>query len=73
MKASVVYKGPIEAPFNAGDVVAELNISIPGLSDQTHPLVAASTIERGGFLKRMIASAQLLSQKVMETAASNAQ
>ena len=73
VKASVVYKGPIEAPFNAGDVVAELNISIPGLSDQTHPLVAASTIERGGFLKRMIASAQLLSQKVMETAASNAQ
>lgn len=73
VKATVVYDGPIEAPITAGDQVARLNIEIPGLSDQSYPLVAADTVERGGFLKRMVASAQLLSQKVMETAASNAQ
>ncbi len=73
VQASVVYQGPIEAPIKAGDEVAQLNITIPGLSDQTYPLVAADNVDRGGFLKRMIASAQLLSEKVLETAASNAQ
>lgn len=73
VKATVVYDGPIEAPIAAGDQIAQLNITIPGLSDQSYPLVAADTVDRGGFLKRMAASAQLLSQKVMETAASNAQ
>ncbi len=73
VKATVVYDGPIEAPIAAGDEIAQLNITIPGLSDQSYPLVAADTVDRGGFLKRMAASAQLLSQKVMETAATNAQ
>jgi len=73
VEATVVYEGPIEAPITAGDQIARLNISIPGLSDQSYPLVAADTVDRGGFLKRIAASAQLLSQKVMETAASNAQ
>lgn len=73
VEAKVVYESPIEAPIQAGEQIAELKVTIPGLSQQTYPLVAADTVERGGFLKRMMASARLLSQKVMETAATNAQ
>ncbi len=71
--ATVVYDGPIEAPIEAGAQIARLNVTIPGLSDQSYPLVAADTVERGGFLKRMTASAQLLSKRVLESASSNAQ
>jgi len=73
INATVEYTGPIEAPISAGDPIASLNITIPGLSDQNYPLVAADSVERGGFMKRMVASAQILSQKLMETATSNAQ
>lgn len=71
--AKVRYQGPVEAPIAKGDAVADLIIEIPSLSDQHFPLYAAEDVGKGGFLDRMIASAQLLSQKVYELAASNGQ
>lgn len=71
--AKVVYQGPIEAPINAGDPVANLIVEIPGLADQQFPLLASESVARGGFLTRFMASAQLLTQKVFDTATSNVQ
>lgn len=73
VEANVLYQGPLEAPISKGDEVAQLSVTIPGLADQVFPLVAAEDVPRGGFLKRIMASAQLLSQRVLDSAASNAQ
>ena len=69
--AEVNYLGPLEAPISKGDVVANLVIKIPSLSDQNFPLYAAQDVGKSGFLQRMMASAQLLSKQVMDLATSN--
>jgi len=71
--AKVVYQGPIEAPVKAGDPIANLIVDIPGLAQQQFPLVASKDVPRGGFLTRFMASAQLLTQQLLDTASSNAQ
>lgn len=73
IEAEVNYQGPVPAPIKKGDVVANLVVKIPSLSDQNFPLYAAEDIGKSGFLPRMIASAQLLSRQVMDLATSNAQ
>lgn len=67
--ASVAYRGPIEAPIDAGQKLAELIVNIPGLDPVRHPLVAAEAINRGGFLRRVQASAQILLGQAMEAVA----
>ncbi len=71
--AEVRYRGPVSAPIEKDAVVADLVIKIPSLSDQHFPLFAANDVARGGFLDRMIAASQLISQQVMDLAASNGQ
>ena len=71
--AEIRYRGPIAAPISKGDVMADLVIKIPSLSDQHFPLFAAEDVAKGGFLNRMIASGQLLSQEIIGLATSNAQ
>ena len=71
--AEVRYRGPVAAPIAKGDVVADLFVTIPSLSDQFFPLRAAEDIGKAGFLDRMIAGAQLLGQEVLDLATSNAQ
>ncbi|MFW2542016.1 D-alanyl-D-alanine carboxypeptidase family protein [Primorskyibacter sp. 2E107] len=54
LKAEVVYTGPVEAPIQAGQQLAELIISPEGLPETRVPLFAKSTVEAGGFVDRMM-------------------
>jgi D-alanyl-D-alanine carboxypeptidase (penicillin-binding protein 5/6) len=52
LAAKVVYEGPVKAPIKAGDHVADLVVTSPGLPDQRLPLVAASDVAAAGFFGR---------------------
>lgn len=56
MKVSVVYDGPVPAPIAAGDRVADLVVSAPGLEDRVIPLKAAETVNRLGFVGRILSA-----------------
>ena len=60
LTAEVVYTGPLAAPIAKGDAVATLVITLPGLPDQSVPLVAEADVGKGGFLTRLsVAATQL--------------
>ncbi len=67
--AKITYQGPLEAPVNAGDQIAELIVSIPGLGDRTYPLVATETVPGGGFMVRVRTSALSLLRQLTGQAA----
>ncbi|MEM7296140.1 MAG: D-alanyl-D-alanine carboxypeptidase family protein [Pseudomonadota bacterium] len=69
MAAEIVYHGPLEAPVTAGTPVADLVVRTPGLPETRHVLVAAQTVERGGFLPRMRAATQALLRMLGATVA----
>ena len=52
LAAKVVYDGPVRAPIKAGDHIADLVVTSPGLPDQHLPLVAASDVGAAGFFGR---------------------
>ena len=52
LNAKVVYDGPIKAPIKAGQHVADLVVTSPGIPDQHMPLVAANDVGEAGFLGR---------------------
>lgn len=52
MQAKVVYDGPVKAPIKAGQHVADLVVTSPGLPDQTLPLVAQADVAQAGFFGR---------------------
>ncbi len=52
MEAKVVYFGPIKAPIAAGQHVADLVVTMPGMAPQTMPLVAETAVEEAGFFGR---------------------
>ncbi len=52
MQAKIVYNGPVEAGFKAGDHVADLIVESPGLPAQTLPLVAETDVGKAGFFRR---------------------
>lgn len=56
LKAEVIYNGPLIAPVPQGAAVAELVLHVPDLPDRTIPLVAESTVSRGGFFVRFAAA-----------------
>lgn len=58
--AKISYEGPIQAPIQVGDKVAELIISVPGIGDATHDLVATETVTAGGFMVRVRTAATVL-------------
>jgi D-alanyl-D-alanine carboxypeptidase (penicillin-binding protein 5/6) len=63
VSAKVIYNAPLKAPIEAGTKVADLVVSAPGLQDRTIPLVAATTVRKGGVTKRLTtAAAQLFRQ-----------
>jgi D-alanyl-D-alanine carboxypeptidase (penicillin-binding protein 5/6) len=66
--AEVVYSGPISAPVEAGQQVAELVITVPGHPPAVHPLVAEVAVGKGGFLKRVVTSFNILSGRVLALA-----
>jgi len=64
LDASVSYQGPIEAPIEQGQQIAELVIKRVGLPDARLPLVADRTIARGGFLPRIRTAAKRLLKQI---------
>ncbi len=64
MKATVRYDGPIRAPIEAGETIAQLVITAPGLPTRVYPLTAGATVEELGlFGKAMGALAHLLADE----------
>lgn len=60
MKVAVVYDGPVPAPINAGEHVADLVISSPGLEDRVIPLKAAESVSRLGFIGRILSAVKYI-------------
>ena len=69
LSGKVVFTGPVKAPIKAGQKLAELIVTRPGLSDAKIPLVAANAVRRGGFLRRVETSAKVLFTKIQGAAA----
>ena len=53
IKAKIKYKGPIKAPITKGQEIGEIIITIPSLVSFSKPIIAAESIEDGGFLARL--------------------
>jgi D-alanyl-D-alanine carboxypeptidase (penicillin-binding protein 5/6) len=66
VKGEVVYTGPITAPVNKGQELAELIIKPEGLPEHRVPLVADRDVARGGFLNRMMTVSQVLIKRLNE-------
>ncbi|WP_298256829.1 D-alanyl-D-alanine carboxypeptidase family protein [uncultured Litoreibacter sp.] len=67
--AKIQYQGPLEAPITAGDKIAELIVSVPGIGDATHDLVATETVNNGGFMVRVRTAATVLFRQLTGQAA----
>ncbi|MBO9467300.1 D-alanyl-D-alanine carboxypeptidase [Tropicibacter sp. R15_0] len=64
--AEVVYTGPIEAPVEQGQKLAELIISPEGLPETRVPLVAEKAVAGGGFMDRMLTVSQVLLKRLQD-------
>jgi D-alanyl-D-alanine carboxypeptidase (penicillin-binding protein 5/6) len=62
---TIRYDAPVEAPVAAGQRVGSVEIAVPDLAPFSVPLVATAAVERGGFLSRMRAAAELLLGEVI--------
>ncbi|MGC1506773.1 MAG: D-alanyl-D-alanine carboxypeptidase family protein [Sulfitobacter sp.] len=60
LNGEVVFTGPFRAPITKGDAIAELILTREGLPDVKVPLVAAQTVQPGGFMVKMTAAARHL-------------
>ena len=54
IEAEVVYDGPVNAPIEKGQQLAELVITPEGLPEIRRPLVASESVAAGGFVVRMM-------------------
>ncbi|MCC2976054.1 D-alanyl-D-alanine carboxypeptidase [Sphingomonas sp. PL-96] len=52
LAGTVVYQGPIKAPIKAGQHIADLVITSPGMDPQRLPLVAEKDVDEAGFFGR---------------------
>ena len=52
LAGKIVYQGPIKAPIKAGQHIADLVVTSPGLPEQTLPLVADKDVGEAGFFGR---------------------
>lgn len=66
LDAEVVYTGPIEAPVQQGQKLAELIIRPEGLPERRVPLVAAGKVDAGGFVDRMLTVSKVLAKRFSE-------
>ena len=53
MQVSIRYDGPVRAPFDAGEVVATLEVLVPGMAPARVPLLARETVEKAGPFSRI--------------------
>ncbi|SPH24016.1 D-alanyl-D-alanine carboxypeptidase DacC [Defluviimonas aquaemixtae] len=65
LKANIVYTGPIEAPVEEGQKLAEMIVEIPGVEPVSIPLVAERAVPRGGFTTRLRTAFGVLSKRVL--------
>ena len=65
IEAEVVYRGPLQAPIEAGQELAELVFAPEGLPEVRIPLVAESAVARGGFMVRVTTAASLLLEQIV--------
>ncbi|MGJ8584943.1 MAG: D-alanyl-D-alanine carboxypeptidase family protein [Marinosulfonomonas sp.] len=70
LSAEVVYKGPIEAPIEKGQDVAELVITLKDLPDARIPLVSDRDVQKGGFLPRLRTATNVLMDRFLGEAPS---
>ncbi len=54
LRLSIMYDGPLRAPFAAGDRVATLVIEVPDMEPARVPLIAAEAVDEAGFFARII-------------------
>ena len=64
--AEVIYNGPITAPIEKDQQIAELVITPPSLPETRIPLVAANDVPAGGFMSRVGTVAQMLIAQLNE-------
>lgn len=57
-KATIKYNGPIHAPINAGDKIAELELVLKGQPPRVLPLYAKESVEGLSFVGRVMHSLQ---------------
>ncbi|WP_050927647.1 D-alanyl-D-alanine carboxypeptidase family protein [Aestuariivita boseongensis] len=65
IEAEVVYRGPVQAPVEAGQQLGELVFSPEGLPEVRVPLVAESAVGPGGFMVRVTTAATKLLDKIV--------
>jgi D-alanyl-D-alanine carboxypeptidase (penicillin-binding protein 5/6) len=54
IRARIVYQGPVKAPIQQGQHIADLVVTAGGV-EQTMPLVAETAVEEAGFFGRILA------------------
>jgi serine-type D-Ala-D-Ala carboxypeptidase (penicillin-binding protein 5/6) len=55
VSARIAYDGPIRAPIEEGQHIADLVVSAEGMPDQVMPLVAERAVGEAGFFSRIMA------------------
>jgi D-alanyl-D-alanine carboxypeptidase (penicillin-binding protein 5/6) len=55
LQAVIVYDGPVNAPISEGDIIARLEVSVPGTETRIYNLEAAENVERQGMVGRALA------------------
>ena len=60
IRARIVYRGPIKAPIQQGQHIADLHVQIEGMPAQVTPLNAEKAISEAGFFGRMWAGLKSL-------------
>jgi len=68
LEAEVVYTGPIEAPIEAGQQIAEMVLSPEGMPEIRVPLMASEAVAAGGFGVRLKTVSGLLFQRLLQGA-----
>lgn len=63
--AEAVFNGPLEAPFEAGQRVGDLVVSVPGSVESRLPLVTADGVTRAGFVGRLQNAAMRLGERAV--------
>ena len=66
LQAEVRFDGPVEAPITEGQTLGDLVITLDGMPEMRVPLVAETSVARGGFMPRMRTATQVLMGKIGE-------
>lgn len=68
LTAEIVYTGPVEAPIEAGQQIAEMVLSPEGMPEVRVPLFASEKVASGGFAVRLKTVSGLLFQRILQGA-----